>query len=96
MKEESHEHLFSAHVKQSARSFAQLRVWRVTHAAGQPPQLKYRLALIENGTCVLCFDNHDKKESVPYAHSLAPATTVTALLTEFWQRVDDYNTTRQP
>ncbi|GEM_PF-4371254 len=90
MKDDHSEQLFSAHVQQGERAFAQLRVWRVTNHTTHHSQLKYRLAFIVNGSCVFALDN-DTGAGRQLAHSaLTPEAILIELLNEFWQRVDDY------
>ncbi|MBK1641800.1 hypothetical protein CKO12_07950 [Chromatium okenii] len=91
MKDDHSEQLFSAHVKQGERAFAQLRVWRVTNTTTHHSQLKYRLAFIVNGGCAFSLDN-DTGAGRQLAHpALTPEAVLTELLNEFWQRVDEYH-----
>jgi len=72
--------------------FAEIVVWRVPQQVkGSTHRLKYRLALVVAGTCVLRYDNEPGKgdhrhvggAEAPYAFS-----SYERLLTDFWADVD--------
>ncbi len=74
------------------RVFVEIVVWRLPRPArGTAHPFKYRLALIENGVCVLRYDNeagkgdhrHAGKVEKPYDF-ISPE----ALLADFWADVD--------
>jgi hypothetical protein len=73
-------------------SFVELMVWLVpTPVPGSAHALKYRLALVVKGTCVLRYDNetgkgdhkHVEGVEVPYTF-ISPAR----LLEDFWKDVE--------
>ena len=73
-------------------AFVEIVVWRLPRAMlGSIHRFKYRLALVEDGICVLRYDNeagkgdhrHEDEEEQPYHF-----TTVEVLLTAFWSDVD--------
>lgn len=73
-------------------AFVEIVVWRLLRPArGSAHRFKYRLALVENGTCVLRYDNEPGKDDhrhvgdreVDYAF-----TTPEALLNDFWSEVE--------
>lgn len=75
-------------------AFAELVVWRLpSPLPGSRHNLKYRLALVVDGRCVLRYDNeagkgdhrHSGAEETPYAF-----TTPAALLDDFWNDVDNW------
>ena len=77
-----------------SETFVEIVVWRVPHPVrGSDHNLKYRLALVRNGICVLRYDNeagkgdhrHDGKHEEPYAF-----TTANALLADFWRDVEQW------
>ena len=74
------------------RSFVEIVVWRVpVSVLGSDHDLKYRLAFIVDGVCVLRYDNETGKgdhrhigdSEEPYAFS-----THDALLADFWDDVE--------
>jgi len=80
----------------SETSFAELLVWRVpSPVRGSQHDFKYRLAYIENGECILRYDNeagkgdhrHHRGIEEPFAFS-----SPRALLEMFWKDVDDWRT----
>lgn len=98
MKPENTEELFSAHLKQGEQAFVQLKVWRVIETTAEhDTHLRYRLALIVGGVCVLQFNNaSDKKSSRDRLATPADSIhDIPKLLTEFWQRVDAYHGEKQ-
>ena len=77
-----------------SETFVEIVVWRVPHPVrGSGHDLKYRLALVRNGICVLRYDNeagkgdhsHAGKREGPYAF-----TTANALLADFWRDVEQW------
>ncbi len=69
-------------------------VWRLPEPLpGSLHGLKYRLALVVNGACVLRYDNeagkgdhrHHEDEEMPY-HFVSPQ----ALLNDFWNDVENW------
>ncbi len=77
----------------SESTFAEVVVWRLpSPLSGSNHNFKYRLALVVNGRCVLCYDNksgkgdhrHVGEKEAPYAF-----TTPQALLEDFWNDVDN-------
>jgi hypothetical protein len=78
----------------SESAFVEMVVWRLDEAlVGSGHTLKYRLALVVDGLCVLRYDNEspkgdhkhvgDKEEDYRF-------TTAEALLHDFWQDVDTW------
>ncbi|MBK1695113.1 hypothetical protein CKO09_10235 [Chromatium weissei] len=94
MKSENIEELFNAHLKQGKQAFVQLKVWRTIETnAEHHTHLRYRLALIDGGVCVLHFNNVPNKKGNQDRLKTAANSIhdIPALLREFWQRVDDYH-----
>lgn len=76
----------------TAKSFAELRVWKVpAPVRGSGHRFKYALAYMVAGVCVLRYDNeagkgdhrHAGDTEAPYAF-----TTPARLLADFWSDVD--------
>jgi hypothetical protein len=72
-------------------AFVEIVVWRPPQPArGSAHALKYRLALVENGACVLRYDNeagkgdHRHERNVERPYSFSDAET---LLADFWADV---------
>jgi hypothetical protein len=78
----------------TANSFAELRIWRVAQAVrGSSHDLKYALAYVVAGVCVLRYDNEAGKGD--HRHIGAVETTYTfttpaRLLADFWNAVDQW------
>ncbi len=81
---------------QGDHAFVAVRVFRVpSHAPGSAHDLKYSLAYVVDGVCVLRVDNESGKgdhfhrgdTEAPYAF-----TSLEQLLTDFWTAVDDWRT----
>jgi len=75
----------------SQRAFVEIVIWRLpAPSRGSAHGLKYRLAYVANGQCVLRFDNeagkgdhmHVDEVEVPYAF-----TDLQALQADFWRAV---------
>ena len=73
-------------------AFVEIVVWRLPRAArGSAHRFKYRLALVENGVCVLRYDNeagkgdhrHEGDDEQRYRF-----TSPEALLAAFWSEVE--------
>jgi hypothetical protein len=73
-------------------AFVEIVVWRLPRGvSGSVHRFKYRLALVENGVCILRYDNeagkgdhrHEGKDEQPYQ-----LTTPEALLAAFWSDVE--------
>ena len=82
----------------SETGFAEFVVWRLPRRLpGSAHRFKYRLALIANGVCVLCFDNeagkgdhkHRKNREEPYEF-VSPER----LIADFWADVDEWSKNR--
>lgn len=78
----------------SDQAFVELRIWRVPQrVTGSAHDLKYALAYVVSGVCVLRYDNeagkgdhrHNSGQETPYRF-----TTPAALLADFWRDVDDW------
>jgi hypothetical protein len=73
-------------------SFVALRVWQVPlPVRGSAHYLKYSLALIVEGICVLRYDNESGKGDHLHRGASETAyrfTTAAALLADFWRDVD--------
>ena len=74
-------------------AFAELRVWRVPQPVpGSGHDLKYALAYVVAGVCVLRYDNeagkgdHRHLDAIETAYSF---TTPAKLLEDFWKDVDE-------
>ena len=81
----------------TAEGFAELRIWNVPESVrGSAHRLKYALAYVVAGTCVLRYDNEAGKgdhrrlgaDETPYRF-----TTPEQLLADFWQDVDGWKPT---
>ena len=86
--------LFNERRVLSESTFVEMVVWRVPRTqAGSTHSLKYRLALVVDGVCVLRYDNesgkgdhkHTGDEEVEYTF-----TTPVALLDDFWKDIDSW------
>jgi hypothetical protein len=86
--------LLSERHQLTAGSFAELRVWRVPQSVrGSSHDLKYALAYVVAGVCVLRYDNEAGKgdhrhiggEETAYAF-----TTAARLMADFWNDVDQW------
>lgn len=78
----------------SDTAFAEIRIWRVARPVrGSSHDLKYALAYVVRGACVLRYDNeagkgdhrHIGQIEHPYAF-----TSPQQLLADFWKDVDDW------
>jgi hypothetical protein len=90
--------LLDERVPLGEEAFAELRGVRVSASvSGSAHDLKYSLALVVNGICVLRYDNetgkgdhkHVGEIEMPYRFT-APA----ALLADFWRDVDQWKESR--
>jgi len=76
----------------SVDSFAELRVWRVPRPVrASPHHLKYALAYVVDGVCVLRYDNEAGKGDHRHIGAFETAyvfTTPEKLLADFWEDVD--------
>ena len=86
--------LLNERVPQGGDSFTEQRVYRVpSSVAGSAHDLKYSLAFIVGGDCVLRYDNeagkgdhrHVGDVETPYSF-----TTPAALIADFWHDVDQW------
>ncbi len=84
--------LLRERISQGNDAFVEIRVYRVPESVpGSSHDLKYSLALIVQGVCVLRYDNeagkgdhrHVGETETPYSF-----TTPTALIADFWRDVD--------
>ena len=75
-------------------AFVEIVVWRLPHPApGSQHALKYRLAFVVRGECVVRYDNeagkgdhkHVSGHEAPFAF-----TDLDALLRDFWREVDEW------
>lgn len=75
-------------------SFAELRIWRVSQSVrGSSHDLKYALAYVVAGACVLRYDNKAGKGDHRHVGALETAYTFTTpakLLADFWNDVDQW------
>jgi hypothetical protein len=73
-------------------AFVEIVVWRLPRSVrGSAHRFKYRLALVENGVCVLRYDNEAGKgdhRHVENTERRYDFTTPEALLADFWRDVD--------
>lgn len=78
----------------SADSFVELRIWRVPRPVpGSRHDLKYALAYVVGGVCVLRYDNEAGKGDHRHIGATETAysfTTPAALLADFWNDVDQW------
>ena len=78
----------------TADSFAELRVWRVPQPVrGSSHDLKYALAYVVAGVCVLRYDNEAGKGDHRHIGQVETAYTFTTpakLLADFWNDVDQW------
>jgi hypothetical protein len=77
-----------------AESFVELRIWRVPRSVkGSTHDLKYALAYVVGGVCVLRYDNEAGKGDHRHVGPRQTAyafTTPEALLADFWKDVDKW------
>ena len=75
-------------------TFVEVVVWQVPRAVtGSSHRLKYRLALIVDGECVLRYDNEVGKgdhRHVGTTETTYAFTTYERLMTDFWTNVDTW------
>jgi hypothetical protein len=75
-------------------AFVELRIWRVPQSVpGSPHHLKYALAYVVAGRCVLRYDNERGKGDHKHVGNVETAyafTTPGQLLKDFWQDIDDW------
>ena len=78
----------------SENAFVEMVVWRLpSPLSGSQHGFKYRLALVDDGECLIRYDNeagkgdhkHEGEEEIPYLF-----TTPQALLNDFWKDVDNW------
>jgi hypothetical protein len=78
----------------SDSAFVEMVVWRLPRPqAGSSHLLKYRLALVVDGVCVLRYDNESGKGDHKHARGTQVEysfTTAEALLDDFWKDVDSW------
>ncbi|MEO8927496.1 MAG: DUF6516 family protein [Caulobacteraceae bacterium] len=78
----------------TAESFVELRVWRTaTSVRGSSHDLKYALAYVVSGACVLRYDNEAGKGDHRHVRGIETAyafTTPARLLADFWSDVDQW------
>ena len=81
----------------TAEGFAELRIWDVPEAVrGSAYRLKYALAYVVAGTCVLRYDNEAGKGDHRHLGAVETPyrfTTPEQLLADFWQDVDGWKPT---
>lgn len=77
-----------------AEAFVELRIWRVARPVrGSSHDLKYALAYVVGGVCVLRYDNEAGKGDHRHIGTMETAytfTSPTALLADFWKDVDQW------
>jgi hypothetical protein len=87
--------LFSERHQLTANAFVELRIWRVPgRVRGSGHDLKYALAYVVAGVCVVRYDNETGKgDHRRIGESEAPYlfTTPAALLADFWNDVDQWS-----
>ena len=78
----------------SADSFVELKVWRVPQSVrGSSHDLKYALAYVVAGICVLRYDNEAGKgdhRHIGGVEMVYAFTTPAKLLADFWSDVDQW------
>jgi hypothetical protein len=79
-----------------ADSFVEFRIWQVPRQVrGSAHDLKYSLAYVVAGICVLRYDNEAGKgdhRHIGSAEAPYRFTTAEALLADFWKDVERWNT----
>jgi YD repeat-containing protein len=79
-------------------AFVEIVVWRVPHpVTGSRYRLKYRLALVVAGECVIRYDNEAGKGDHRHVHQAETAYTFDGyeqLLADFWADVDAWRQQR--
>lgn len=75
-------------------AFVEIVIWRLPRPSrGSKHRYKYRLALVENGACVLRYDNEIGKGDHRHIWKVEEDyefTTPEALLDDFWTDVDKW------
>lgn len=78
----------------TANSFAELRVWSVSQpVGGSSHDLKYTLAYVVAGACVLRYDNEAGKgdhRPIGGVETAYTFTTPAKLMADFWNDVDQW------
>lgn len=78
----------------TANSFAELRIWRVSQPVrGSSHDLKYALAYVVAGVCVLRYDNEAGKGDHRHIGATQTAyafSTAARLLADFWNDLDEW------
>ncbi len=78
----------------AAEAFVELRIWRVPkQVPGSSHDLKYALAYVVDGVCVLRYDNEAGKGDHRHLGSVESDyrfTTPQQLLADFWNDVDEW------
>lgn len=86
--------LLNERIPQGDEAFAELRVYRVPASVpGSSHDLKYSLALIVCGVCVLRYDNETGKGDHRHVGEIETSynyTTPAALIADFWRDVDQW------
>ena len=86
--------LLKDRIPQNDRCFAELVLWRVPEPLlGSRHFLKYRLALVYDGVCVLRYDNESGKGDHKHFGNRELSYVFESpkqLLTDFWQDVDQW------
>ena len=76
----------------SGDTFVEIVIWRLPRPArGSMHRLKYRLALVEHGVCVLRYDNEAGKGGHRHVGDVEEPydfSSPDALLADFWAEVD--------
>lgn len=84
--------LLNERIPQGDDSFAELRVWKVpSPVSGSSHSLKYSLAFVVGGVCVLHYDNEAGKGDHKHVGDVETSycfTTPAALIADFWRDVD--------
>ncbi len=79
-------------------AFAEVVIWRVPRSVrGSPHRLKYRLALVADGRCVLRYDNEAGKGDHRHlgdAEHEYEFTSYEKLLSDFWADVERWKRDR--
>lgn len=77
-----------------AETFVEIVVWRLTKSLrGSRHRLKYRLALVNRGICVLRYDNEAGKGDHRHAGNIETPYEFRGsdtLLADFWRDVEDW------
>jgi hypothetical protein len=86
--------LFRKRLGLSETAFVEMAIWQVPKPVhGSAHRFKYRLALVAEGVCVLCYNNEAGKGDHKHVGEREAAyrfTDLDRLQTDFWQDVENW------